>query len=337
MPSEIVKKKSLSSIKALFIALIIATQILGFCVVEVVKNEAYSLALFFLYLPSAPLAVAVGGFFLGRAGKKRVEYRRPDWKFEPVQFEPSDLNKMGKEYIRKYSRVTPRSELWMWFLPVVLALSLVGFLYYGAISNTVTRRLLLIAAAILHPATLAASTYVGFQAMGNEASSDFKLPLIKEAIWLAEKQDNLPGFYNVRVVLDKAEHGGYEIFRSPRVIARVRYVEKDGYIESWSGEIRSVDRVHALLHSDQEDSVKWYWRSMDRQFRESRGSNSYGHYVKEPPFPRSKLSVKDVENVLTAAEILLLREWIGRQEGHDDAENLLSRIHCDDPGHEKAS
>ena len=330
MTAKIVKNKSLNSLKALFIALLIGTQILGIIVTQIVRNEDYNLVLLLLYIISVPLVITAAGFFLGRAGKKRVEYQRPNWEFEPVQFEPADLKKKGKEYLRKYSRLTPRSELWMWFLPVVLAVSEVGFLYYGAIFDTITARFLLIIAAVLHPALLGASAYVGFQAMENEASKDFKLPLIREAIWLAQKQDSLPGLYDVRVVLDKAECNGYEIYRFPRVFARVEYVEDDGYIESWSGELWSLERVHVLLHPDRDDSVMWYWRSMDRQFRESEGPDSYGHYVKEPPFPRSKLGVKDVETVLTAAEILLLKEWIEREEGHDDAENLLSRLQSDD-------
>lgn len=329
MPAKIIKEKSSSSLKALFVALLIGTQVLGIIVTQMLKSENYGFILFLLYIISVPLTILTAGFFLGRAAKNRLEYRRPDWEFETVQFEPSDLRKKGKEYLRKYRRLTPRSELWMWFLPVVLALSKVGFLYYGIVSEATIAEFLLIAASVLHPALLASSAYVGYHAMENEASGDFRLPLIREAIWLAEKQDSLPGFYDVRVVLDKAEHDGYEIYRSPRVFARVRYVEDDGYIESWSGELWAVERVHALLHSDKEDSVMWYWRSMDRQFRESEGPDSYGHYVKEPPFPRSKLGVKDVRTVLIAAEILLLREWIKRQDGHEDAEELLCRLQKD--------
>lgn len=323
---SVVKLKPLNSLKILFVALIVGTELLGLLVAQIVKSGDYSFILFFFYLLLAPLSITAGGFFLGRAGKKRVEYTQPDWEFEPVQYKPDDLREMGKDYLREYIRLTPRSELWMWFLPVVLVLMVVGFLYHGAVSNTYISRMLLITGGILHPAMFAASVYVGFLAMSNEASEDFKLPLIREAIWLAEKQNNLLGFHDVRVVLDKAEYHGYEVYRSPRVFARVEYIEDDGYIESWSGELWSVSRVHARLHSGEEDSIMWYWRSIDRQFRKSVGSRSHGHYVENPPLPSSKLGVKDVENILTAAEILLLREWTELQDDHDDAENLLSRL-----------
>jgi len=166
-----------------------------------------------------------------------------------------------------------------------------------------------------------------YRATTNASSFDFTLPLIREAIWLAKQQAKVDGVSEVSVVLDKAEHDGYEIVKNPRVVIRMDGVENEGYIESWSDDLRAVNRIFTrLLPTDEHEQVVWWWLSRDRLFRKYSDSDHDGYYVKFPvAFLGRELGVRDVRLVTANAAAILLLEILHRRDD-DHIKGLLHNL-----------
>jgi hypothetical protein len=158
-----------------------------------------------------------------------------------------------------------------------------------------------------------------FFATSNGASEDFALPLIREALWLGNVQSKTPGISQIRLVLDKAVHEGFRIYREPRIVMRIAGFEHDAYIESWSEDLRALARVLCRLHaSEGHGQVVWWWISSDRNFRKYTDAEDTGYYVRLPvPSHFKELSVRDVRLVTENAVAIILLE-ISRLRGESN-------------------
>jgi hypothetical protein len=213
----------------------------------------------------------------------------------------------------------------VFYAPVILILLILGLPTYASIENPETAGLVLPIATILVTVLFLLSTLLGFLATSNDASEDFNLPLLREAIWIAEQQSNVPGVSYVRVVLDMAEIEEYRIYRNPRVIIRMAGIERAAYIESWSEEKGALSQLMCRLYpEDSKEDIIWWWLSEDRYFRKFVGGDDEGYSVKYPvPSKAKELGVKDVRLVTMNAVAIILRE---RQRMHGNDEELTKLL-----------
>lgn len=265
----------------------------------------------FLWYLGLPLLVTILNFYLGwRFKRNNLDYNSPTWEFDASQLKVEEAKKLPGQYNRQFSRLVAVPTFWYYFLPIVIIIFLFTLpLYSLYIDSSVLDwipTILAISLGFLHIFTLWSS----WRSTSCKASGDFKLPLIRENVKLAETQSKISGFSHIRIVLDKAEHAGLEIYRKPRVIARVSGLEEDAYIETSTEELGSVDRVLVRSYKSEEvPEIIWWWTHRDRNFRKYVGDKSEGHYVKTPvPSRVSDLGVKDVRLVLENALALLLVE-----------------------------
>ncbi|MFX1368887.1 MAG: hypothetical protein ACFFAY_09840, partial [Promethearchaeota archaeon] len=151
--------------------------------------------------------------------------------------------------------------------------------------------------------------------------------LIREAIWLAKQQAKVKVVSEVHVVLDRAKHDGFEIVKNPRVVIRMEGAEDKGYIESWSEDLRAVNRIFSrLLAAEDHEQIVWWWFSRDRLFRKYSDSNPDGYYVKFPvDFLGRELGVRDVRLVTLNAVAIFLQE-LHKREGNEHIKGLLHNL-----------
>ncbi|MFW9887350.1 MAG: hypothetical protein ACFFER_04170 [Candidatus Thorarchaeota archaeon] len=271
------------------------------------------LALFLGY----PTLSAIFAYFIGWYSKKHIaEYTPPEWEFQPVQLKLEEVPEMVKEYHHDYSRLEARSNYWTYHLPLIVIMLIFSLPFYLSFMDS---SVLLLAQFII-PAGLilnhAVASIGAFFATSNEASEDFALPLVREALWLGNVQSKVPGISQIRLVLDKAVHDGFRIYREPRIVMRISGVEHDAYIESWSEDLRAITRVLCRLYeSEEHGQVVWWWISTDRNFRKYTDVDNTGYYVRLPvPSPVKELGVRDVRLVTENAVAILLLE-ISRLQG----------------------
>ena len=170
-------------------------------------------------------------------------------------------------------------------------------------------------------------------ATSNAASDDFDILLVPETIALAKVQEKVPGISHVRIVFDKGQLEGYEIYESPRVVSRISGIEKDAYIESWSEDLHSLTRLLCRLHeSDKSPQVVWWWMSRDRNFRKFVGTDEKGYYVRLPVQSRIKHpGVKDVTLVFENAVAIIILEWLQTRGANDRLSDILKELNAVPP------
>lgn len=262
---------------------------------------------------SIPVLVAFLSFYVGWYYKKNVvEYLPPEWEFKPVQMTIDDAKKLPREYNRKYSHLVANSNFWYFFTPVLLIILISTFPLYAFYENAAFAEYV----SILNAASLILifliTLFGAFRSISNSASADFNLPLIREAVKLAEIQSKVVGVCNVRVVLDKAVAGELAIYDNPRVVIRIEGLVNEAYIESWSEDLRTVTRVLGRLYEkDENPQVVWWWFSTDRNYRKFIHPDEEGYYVKHPI--NSKIrnpGVKDIALVTQNAVALIIKEYL---------------------------
>jgi hypothetical protein len=327
MTETIVVNRSLTKNSAIFSAVLLLDLVGGFAAgLLFIPTYSFDLLLIFIWFLGFPVFAAALGTYIGWRRKKiAVDYTSPEWKFTPTQYDIAEIRSFLKEYHRKYSRLEARSHYWFFQVPILLLVFLPTFPFYVFYVDA--------SFAYLLPVVLAAgvaiihiTSWIGtYRATTNDASPDFTLPLIREAIWLAKQQAKVKGVSEVRVVLDRAEHEGYEIVKNPRVIIRMDGVEDEGYIESWSEDLRAVTRIFSrLLQTNDHEQIIWWWLSRDRLFRKYSDSNKDGYYVKFPvAFLGRELGVRDVKLVTANAVAIFLLEILTRR----DDEHIKELLH----------
>jgi hypothetical protein len=260
-----------------------------------------------------PVLVAFISFYTGWHYKKNiVEYHAPKWDLKPVQMTIDDAKRLPREYNRKYSRLVANSNFWYFFIPILLIILIAAFPLYALYEDVSLSDYIPLLNA-MNLGLLFSITLLGiFRATSNPASADFTLPLIREAVKIAEIQSKVDGVCNVRVVLDKSEDGNLAVYDNPRVVIRIVSIEKEAYIESWSEDLRAITRMLCRLYEkDGHPQVVWWWVSTDRIFRKYVSPDENGYYVKHPVRTNiQELGVKDVSLVTQNAVALIIKEYL---------------------------
>jgi hypothetical protein len=274
----------------------------------------------FVFFISLPVLITSFGFYIGWYGKRTtVEYTDPTWPVEPVQMTIDDAKALVKNNKRKYWRLVSNSSYWTFFIPIGLLLFMSGYPVFIFIETPNLYGLDALIFATALTLSYIVSSVGALLASSNTATEDFDILLVREAIDLAKNQEKVPGLSQVRVVFDKGEIDGYEMYESPRVVARIAGIEKEAYIESWSDDLHTVTRVLCRLHkSSKNPQIVWWWMSRDRNFRKFIDKDEKGYYVKLPVQSKVKYpGVKDVSLVFENAVAILILEWL-RIHGPDD-------------------
>ncbi|MFW9960049.1 MAG: hypothetical protein ACFFDV_03475 [Candidatus Thorarchaeota archaeon] len=276
-----------------------------------------------------PVLVAFLSFYVGRFYKKNiVEYSPPEWEFKPVQLTIEDAKKLPREYNRKYSRLVANSNFWYFFTPILLILLISTFPLYAFYENVSISEYVPILNAVSLTLMFLISLFGAFKSISNSASADFNLPLIREAVKLAEIQSKVAGVCNARVVLDKAVEGELAIYDNPRVIIRIEGLVNEAYIESWSEDLRAVTRVLGRLYEkDENPQVVWWWFSTDRNFRKFIHPDEEGYYVKHPINTKIRNpGVKDIALVTQNAVALIIKEYLKTRGETTELLDILNNL-----------
>jgi hypothetical protein len=279
-----------------------------------------------------PVLVAFVSFYFGMHNKKNiVEYHSPKWDLKPVQMTIEDAKKLPGKYNRKYSRLVANSHFWYFFVPILLMILIVALPLYGFFEDANLSEYVPPSIAISMATLFLINVFGAFRAISNPASSDFTLPLIREAVKLAEIQSKVAGICNVRVVLDKAEDGELAVYDNPRVIARIKGLENEAYVESWSDDLRTVTKVLGRLYEkDGHPQVVWWWFSTDRFFRKFVNPDENGYYVKY--LVRTNIhhpGVKDVSLITQNIVALILREYLKTRGESVELSELLKNLNVE--------
>ncbi len=281
-----------------------------------------------------PVLIASFGYYYGWYYKVHVvDYNAPEWDFEPVQLTIDEAADLPKRHNKEYSRLVSQGTYWDFFVPIIILVFIAAVPVYAFFEDAsivqYSAWLIGISFAILYANTL----YTGFRSTSNEASSDFTLPLIRETIKLAKVQEKIQGVSNVRVALDKAESGEFAIYQRPRVLIRIRGLEHESYVESWTDDLGAISRILGRLYEkDEHPQIVWWWIAEDRNFRKYIGDSDEGYYVKNPVHSNVKFpGVKDTALVTENCIALIVREYIKTRDDSEDLQNILKELKADIP------
>ncbi|UCH03636.1 MAG: hypothetical protein JSW05_08530 [Candidatus Thorarchaeota archaeon] len=303
-------------------------------------NMAMGVAIGHVYLPLpfdiwftllpflvVPVLMVIVAFAIGYTAKKRsVEYTAPEWDYNPVQYTVDDVRQLIKDYHRDYLLLESRSNYWFFHIPIIIIVAIYALPFYVSLQNPsflpVAQWILPVAFALNH----IVASFGAFLATSNDASKDFTLPLIREALWLVEEQSKAKGVSQARVVMNQAELGDLRVYTEPRVILRIRGFEKSGYIETWSDDLKAIARLFCRLHeTDTHGQVIWWWQSWDRNFRKYSSPDDEGYYVRQPiPSQAKELGVRDALAVTENAIAILMLEIIRLEGDSELASSILS-------------
>lgn len=330
MKEPIITYRSLSSFYVLAAAFAAVEIIVGYMIGVLLPptSPIDLLAWSFWYL-LFPVGVSLLGAYLGWNTKKNaVSYNAPKWELKPVQYRIDEFRDYIGEYHRKYIHLEARSHYWFFHLPVLIVIFLCAFPFYVIGYNlsfaTFTPVVFCLSLFSIH----AISAIGAFLSTENDGSMDFTLPLVREAIWIAEEQSKITGATEVRIAVDKGIHGTFETVRNPRVVMRIQGIEDDGYIESWSDELRAINRIFCRLNPSKDyDQVVWWWLSRERLFRKYTESEKGGYFVKFPiPFLGRELGVQDVKPLTANAAAIMLLEIIRQGRESNQSKQILLQL-----------
>jgi hypothetical protein len=279
-----------------------------------------------------PLLLTIIGFGVGWYGKKNaIEYSNPIWEFEPAQLTIDDTKKLVTENKRKYWRMVANSNFWIFFIPIALLLFMAALPFYMLIEIPSLAPMDVLMVSLSLGLIFAVSSIGALRATSNPASDDFTILLVREAVRLARIHEKIPGLSHTRIVLDKAEQGGYSVYEAPRVVSRVTGLEREGYVESWSEELGAVNRVLGRFYkTNDHPEVVWWWFSEDRHFRKFVDQDKNGYYVKYPKqYKTGEPGVKDPEQVIENAVAIMILEWIHSRGERNDLSAILKQLDVD--------
>ncbi len=272
-----------------------------------------------------PVVVAFISFYIGWRQKKGiVKYNAPDWDLKPVQMTIEDARSLPRKYNRKYSRLVANSNFWSFFIPILLIVLIMALPLYSFYEGDGLSGYIPLLNAVLLVVLFSVTLVGAFRATSNSASTDFTLPLVREAVRLADLQGRVAGVCQIRVVLDKAGDDDLEVYDNPRVLIRIKELESEAYVESWSDDLKAVTKVLCrLFEKDGNPQVVWWWISTDRNFRKFVRPDDEGYYVKNPVRTNMRSpGVQDVALVTENAVALIVKEYL-RTRGESAGLRLL--------------
>ncbi len=321
MTVEPVEYRSIRTHKVLGIVLTVTFILLGYLISDWIfpsnSDNVYLLITIYLGLP---LTIALVGVVIGSNAKGQIVYNSPNWYPEPVQLLPDEAAKIERRYLRKFVRLVPNGHFWLFYTPLLLLLGQLILPLYTLEFAPQYIPLVALLFSISLGALFVSALLLGMLATSNKASEDFKVPLIRESVWLARLQAKLPGVESTRVVLDKAEIGEFRIYQNPRIFIRLASLGDKAYIEVWTGELRAIDSILCRLHkSESTPQIAWWWVANDRLFRKFVDNDKEGYYVTYPvPSKIDEVGVRDVDLLTMNAISIIYREWL-RTHGTDSA------------------
>jgi hypothetical protein len=333
MTDRVVQYNSQRSLFMWVIVSLLITTLAGYFValwhLPLLETNIVSIVLWFFLLT---FGLSLLDFYLGWTFKRStLEYTPPTWEFSQVQLKVEDAKNLSREYNRKFFRLVAVPNYWYYFLPIVLIITSVTLPLYSLYVDSSIEIYIPLAFAVLLTLTNIVSLWGSWRSTSNMSSGDFALPLIREALKLAVIQSQVTGISHTRVILDKAEIKGFEIYRNPRVVSRITSIEEDAYIESSAEELGSVTKV--LIRSYPKDNtpeIIWWWSSTDRNFRKYVGDNKEGYYVKNPvPSRFSELGLKDVNLIFANAVAMLVLERMRLLGPSEDLNSIISELGID--------
>jgi hypothetical protein len=335
MEENIIIHKPLTIIYAAITLGTLLFLVLGYFIAELfLPSSTWDWTTTLLPFIGLPVLVATLGFYIGWNGKKRaIEYSDPTWTMESVQMTIDDAIALVKTNNRKYWRMVSNSSFWTFFVPIALLLFMAGLPVYTFFETPNIGGLESWMFAVSLSLVYAIASVGALLATSNVASEDFDILLVRETIALAKVQEKIPGISHVRIVFDKGQLDGYEIYESPRVVSRISGIEKDAYIESWSEDLHSLTRLLCRLHeSDKRPQSVWWWMSRDRNFRKFVGTDEKGYYVRLPVQSKIKHpGVKDMALVFENAVAIIILEWLETQGENDKLSEILKELNAFPP------
>ena len=260
-----------------------------------------------------------------------VEYNAHEWDYEPVQLTIDDVRSLPKDFNKENSRLVSQGNYWMFFTPIIILVLIAAFPTYAFLEDSTIAQYASISMGFLFATLFAGTLFTGFKTTSNAASADFTLPLIREAIRLAKTQEKVFGVANIRVVMDKAESGDYTIYRQPRILLRIKGLENESYVESWTDDLGAITKVLCRLYEkDDNPQVVWWWVSEDRNFRKYIAADRDGYYVKNPvksniTFP----GVKDTRLVTENCIALIVKEYLKTRNESEELQTILKEINAE--------
>ncbi|TFG33195.1 hypothetical protein EU527_08585 [Candidatus Thorarchaeota archaeon] len=330
--TEIVSYKSMSLFYTFFVIGTGFSTLLGYFVLPILMpNLTWDWTSFLTMYFGLPILIAALTYYYGWRYKRQVViYNRPEWDFEPILMSIDEAKNLPREYNRRNSRLVADSKFWMFFTPIVLLVLIASIPVYSFLEDSqiieYAPSIFGISFALLFSVTL----YGSFKSTSNAASNDFTLPLIREAIKIAKMQERIEGVSKVNIVLDKAINGELVIYEQPRVLLRIKGIEKEAYMESWSDDLGAITKVLCRIYeTDDKPQVVWWWISTDRNFRKYVHPDEIGYYVKNPlDSDVDHPGVKDVKLITKIAVALLIREFVKTRKDTDSLRELLAKINA---------
>jgi hypothetical protein len=333
MSTEVLTEKSLIDYQILFTTIffvILVGGLLGTPYVLSFVSFVELLLTNLLWFVGMPVGIAAIGFFLGWISKKNaVEYSPIDCEFSPEQYTIQQFERLEHDHNREYSRAVSTPTFWHYFNPIILIVLIAGVrIGMAQIESILGIRVSYLYTLLLF-LTFASSAFGAWKATSNEASADLNLKLVRETASLAKQQKCITGVQNLSIVIDRAEMGNIEIYQDPRVLFRIQGILEHSFVETWSEEAGSANRLYAkLLSSKDRSSTAFWWHHRDRSFQKSVAGEENSKYVRSPlPEAHEEIGVKDV-NILTKSAIsLLCLEWIRTRGDNEELTKILQEFH----------
>ncbi len=327
---EIVSYKSMSQFYVVFLLGIIFNALLGcFFAPMFMPSLTWDWIPILAIFVGLPILIAGLTYYYGWWYKRSIiTYDAPDWDFSPTLLSIEEAKALPKRYNGENYRLVANSKFWMFFAPLVLLVLIASFPVYSFLYDPRIIQYSPILLGAIFALLFSITLYGAFKSTSNAASGDFTLPLIREAIRLASVQKDIEGISQIHIVLDKAEYGELSIYKEPRVLLRIKGIEKEGYIESWSEDLGAITRVLCRLYETEEQpQVVWWWISTDRIYRKYVHPDEIGYYVKNPTSTENiHQGVKDIRLVTEIGVALLVQEYIKTRNDSAPLKELLSRI-----------
>lgn len=329
---EIATYKSMQQFYAVFLLGTILSVILGFFFIPMFMPSGswdwISILATYVGLPT--LIAGLTYYYGWRYKREVVRYDPPDWDFSPVLLTIEEAKSLPKQYNKENYRLVADSKYWMFFAPVIVLVFISSIPIYSFLQDSGINQYAPILFGISFSLLFVITLYSAFKSTSNTASGDFTLPLIREAIKLASVQESIEGVSQIRIVLDKATIDDLSVYQEPRVLLRIRGIEKDAYVESWSEDLGAITRVLCRIYeSEPHAQVVWWWVSTDRNYRKYVHPDEVGYYVKSPLASKnSRLGVKDIRLVTETAIALIVQEYIKTRVGPESLKEILVRLNA---------
>ena len=250
--NELVTYKSMTQYNVVFLLGTILSFLLGYIVIPLfMPSLVWDWVSILGMFVGLPVLLGSLGYYYGWKFKiNLVEYNEPSWEFEPVQLTIDEASRLKKEYNKENSRLISQGSYWIFFMPIILLVFIPAVPVYSFIEDSSISQYATIIFGISFALLFADTIYTGYRTTSNQASGDFTLPLIRETLRLARIQEKIQGVANIRVVLDKAEASGLKIYRLPRVLLRIKHLERISYVESWTDDLGAITKVLCRLYEE---------------------------------------------------------------------------------------